>query len=367
MGTTDEKAGVGTVRRKLPANVKGYTSKGRTYFYFRGTSVRLPGLPWSPEFMEVHARMMAGKPAVDIGARRTVAGSVSAALVAYYRSADWNDGLADSTRKWRRNCLEKFRSDFGDLSLRTMPKRYVQAYVSAIAKPGSQQNMAQALGSFFRYCVDTMLLVENPCEGIKRARMIRSGGFKPWTEDDVEKFCSAHPVGSMARLALALYLNFGVRKSDVVRIGPRDIVDGELTDFQPQKTSRSGGLKITVPLTEETAAIIAATPLIGTRTFLVTSFGKPFTAAGFGNWFRQRCREANVSDVSSHGLRKLCLIRLAELDLSTDTIMAISGHKNRAEVDTYVAAVNRKKMARKAIAVSELARKKNIRGKEIVD
>ena len=72
-----------------------------------------------------------------------------------------------------------------------------------------------------------------------------------------------------------------------------------------------------------------------------------------------RCREAGVSDVSSHGLRKLCLIRLAELELNTDTIMAISGHKNRAEIDTYVAAVNRKKMARKAIGAVEAARKAN--------
>ena len=101
-----------------------------------------------------------------------------------------------------------------------------------------------------------------------------------------------HPVGSMARLALALYLNLGVRKSDVVRIGPRHIRDGELTDFQPQKTSRTGGKLITVPLLEETKALIAATPLTGTETFLVTSFGKPFTANGFGNKMAEWCKEA---------------------------------------------------------------------------
>jgi integrase len=316
--------------------------------------------------MAVHARMMAGrdtgKPAIDIGARRTVAGSVSAALVAYYRSADWIDGLAEATQKWRRNCLEKFRADFGDLSLRTIEKRYVQAYVSAIAKPGTQRNMAQALGSFFTYCVDTMLLADNPAEGVKRARMIRTGGHKAGTEDDVEKFCAHWSIGSMPRLALALYLNFGVRKSDVIRIGPGDIRGGELSDFQPQKTSRSGGIKITVPMTEETADIIGAT-VHGTKTYLVTRFGKPFTAAGFGNWFRRACVEAGV-EFRSHGLRKLCLIRLAELELNTDTIMAISGHKNRAEVDTYVAAVNRTKMARKAIAVSEAASQERARARK---
>ena len=30
------------------------------------------------------------------------------------------------------------------------------------------------------------------------------------------------------------------------------------------------------------------------REFLETEFGKPFTAKGFGNWFRDRCDEAGL-------------------------------------------------------------------------
>jgi Protein adenylyltransferase SelO len=37
---------------------------------------------------------------------------------------------------------------------------------------------------------------------------------------------------------------------------------------------------------------------------LVTAHGKPFTPAGFGNWFRDRCNEANLRHCSAHGLRK---------------------------------------------------------------
>jgi integrase len=47
--------------------------------------------------------------------------------------------------------------------------------------------------------------------------------------------------------------------------------------------------------------------------FLVTAFGKPFTANGFGNWFRQRCDEAGLPHCSAHGLRKAAAARLAEL------------------------------------------------------
>jgi hypothetical protein len=36
------------------------------------------------------------------------------------------------------------------------------------------------------------------------------------------------------------------------------------------------------------ADFVAKSPC-GSLTFLVTEYGKPFTAAGFGNWFRQQC------------------------------------------------------------------------------
>ena len=42
---------------------------------------------------------------------------------------------------------------------------------------------------------------------------------------------------------------------------------------------------------------------IGDLTFLVTEQGKPFTVNGIGNWFRDRCVEAEVPG-RAHGLRK---------------------------------------------------------------
>src|SRR6187399_2226407 len=50
-------------------------------------------------------------------------------------------------------------------------------------------------------------------------------------------------------------------------------------------------------------------PLIGSDTYLVTSFGKSFTANGFGNKMREWCDKAELPECASHGLRKLCLKR----------------------------------------------------------
>ena len=43
---------------------------------------------------------------------------------------------------------------------------------------------------------------------------------------------------------------------------------------------------VTVPVHPKLREIINATPMVGLTTFLVTHFGKPYSAAGFGNWFR---------------------------------------------------------------------------------
>jgi len=116
------------------------------------------------------------------------------------------------------------------------------------------------------------------------------------------------------RLALALLLYLGVRRGDAVRIGRQHVKDGWLR-FVPRKTRYRRERMSEKPILPVLADIIARSPT-GDLTFLVTSFGKPFTAAGFGNWFRELCDEAGCPDISAHGGRKATARRLAG-ELST--------------------------------------------------
>jgi integrase len=77
----------------------------------------------------------------------------------------------------------------------------------------------------------------------------------------------------------------------------------------------------------------------------VTEYGKQFTPAGFGNWFRRRCNEVGLPHCSAHGLRKAFLRRMAEAGCSEDYIASISGHKDMREIRTYVQGANKAKMA----------------------
>jgi hypothetical protein len=83
-------------------------------------------------------------------------------------------------------------------------------------------------------------------------------------------------------------------------------------------------------------------------TYLVTEVGKPFTAAGFGNWFADRCREAGLPDkCRAHGLRKAACRRLAEAGCTAPQISATSGRLSIREVQCYIEAASRALLAKK--------------------
>lgn len=137
-----------------------------------------------------------------------------------------------------------------------------------------------------------------------------------------------------------LLLYTAQRRSDVVRMGRQHVRDGILT-MRQQKT----GAEVSIPMHPQLQAIIAATAK-DNLTFLVTGAGKPFSPAGFTNWFRQCCNEAGLpKGCSPHGLRKAASRRLAEHGCSPHEIMAITGHKTLKEVTRYTAAVDRKRLA----------------------
>jgi integrase len=77
--------------------------------------------------------------------------------------------------------------------------------------------------------------------------------------------------------------------------------------------------------------------------------GKPFTPAGFGNWFRKQCDSAGLRHCTFHGLRKAASRRLAEYGSTTHEIAAITGHATLKEVERYTKSASRKRLAHPAM------------------
>jgi integrase len=114
----------------------------------------------------------------------------------------------------------------------------------------------------------------------------------------------------------------GPRRSDVVRLRRQMIRDGWLT-YTPWKTRKTGQL-VSVPVLPELQAEIERHSKTN-MTFLVTAYGKPFTAAGFGMRFRDWCDKAGLPHCSAHGIRKAAATLLAERGASEKQLNAIFG------------------------------------------
>lgn len=315
--------------------------KVRRYFRRPGFKrVPLPGLPGSPEFNAAYEAALAGSPAPkQIGSSRTMPGTVNALIISYYASTEFLT-LAPSSQKSRRIRVEKFRNEHGDKRVALLARHHIEKMIAAkMHTPAEALNFLKAVRPLMQHAVAIGMRGDDPTSGVTRPKM-RSAGIHTWTEDEIAKFEATHGVGSRARLGFALLLFTAQRRGDVIRMGRQHLHDGFI-----HVTQRKTGAELRIPVHPELAAIIEATPS-NHLTFLTTHAGAPFADAGFGNIFRDWCREAGLPEhCSAHGLRKAACRRLAEAGASANVIAAISGHKTLREVERYTRAADQARMA----------------------
>jgi integrase len=331
--------------RRPPKYVHGFFDRhGKPRFYFRRLGfkqVLLAGLPWSPEFMAAYEEALAGQPLL-IGAARVKPGSLRALAVSYFASPAFRT-TKPSTQYTYRNVIDRLCAEHGDKRAAMLQREHVVRLMAAHAnKPGSANALRRALRAMMRHAVEIGMRADDPTRDV-RAIAVKSDGYHSWTEAEIAAFERHQPVGSRARLAFALLLHTGQRRSDVVRMGRQHIGEGLLAVRQ-QKTGR----QLWIPVHPALAAIIAETPT-DHLTFLTTQFGQPFTAAGFGNWFREQCDAAGLHGCSAHGLRKAAARRLAEAGCTEHEIAAITGHASLREIVRYTKAADQKRLAAAAM------------------
>jgi integrase len=340
--------------RRPPKYVHGFIDRhGRPRFYFRRAGFKkipLSGLPWSPEFMEAYEKAVSGQSAsVDVGANRTKPGSMRALAVSYFQSVAYRSMTARTQRVYR-NMIERFcekidkkGNSFGDKRVALIGREHVVRLIASKAeKPEAANQFRKVLRAMMKHAVEIGLRADDPTRDVRAIR-VHSEGFHSWTDAEIAQFEKRHPVGSRARLAFALLLYTGQRRSDVVRMGYQHVRNGVLTVRQ-EKT----GAKLSIPLHPTLQAILADTTP-DNMTFLITQFGKPFTSNGFGNWFRDQCNAAGLPQCSAHGLRKAAARLLAEAGCTAHEIASITGHASLKQVAHYTRAVDQGRLANAAM------------------
>lgn len=280
------------------------------------------------------------------GATRTLPGSLSDLVASYYKSPEWR-GLSESTKRTYRGPIEALRAKHGDKPIAGLERRHVMAIVSERhATPAAANNLRKRLAQLLDHAIALDWIKSNPARMVKPYR-IEGQGFHAWDEGEIARFFEFHEPGSVPHRAVTLMLYTGAARVDAVKLGPWN-VRGDRIEYRRQKTIRSNGQLVTIPIHPDLAEVLFSLP--DDRPFLATAYGKARSADGLGNVMREWCDAAGLKACSSHGLRKACARRLAEAGASAHEIMAVTGHKTLAEVQRYTESAMREGLADEAFA-----------------
>lgn len=338
------------MKRTLPKYVTAYADRhGKLRYRFRRTGQKpysFRSKPGSPEFLhEYHACLSGGAaPTIIPGADRAVRGSFNDLISRFYRSAEWAAPSASSKKSYR-SVIERFRAEHGHRMVRDLRYAHVDSILARMSKtPAAANNLRKVLMRLMDYAVRVEMAQRNPVRGT-RAFKTNPEGWHSWSDEEIAKFEERHPLGTKPRLAFALLLYTGQRRSDVVRMGRQHLRDGWIT-FAQQKTRT----RLEIPVFSELARAIAAMPPSDHLTFLVTEYGRPFTAAGFGNWFRAQCDLAGLHNCSAHGLRKAFARIMVEAGLTHAQGKALTGHLTDSEFNRYSRGASQQALAASALA-----------------
>lgn len=325
--------------------------KERCRFRKGSVSCYLPH-PSAKGYSDAYEAALASKPGVTVQCKPR---SVNDLLPRFYETIGFKRG-GDDWRRTRRQVLEAFREEFGDdlvanfeashidiILARKMEKRVVDG--RPVGGTSAALRLREQLELLFKLAVKLKWIPVNPVEDAEDIAH-KGDGFYPWTEEDIAQFREFWPLGTKPRLAAELVLWTGARRGDAHRaVAP----SGGRIKFKAGKT----GKEQDVPVAPMLAAAIEAMPAVGLTALLVTEYGKPFTRAGFGNWFKDKCMKAGLPRCTLHGLRKALARRAADRGVQQQGLKALGQWAGDREVAVYVEGANQRRLA--ASALEEVA------------
>jgi len=305
------------------------------------TQIRIWSPEGTPEFDEEldQARLVMGADGPALTGH-----SLEWLVMSYMRSPDFQF-LGPSTKKVRAGLLNDvlIRLDRSRSFLRLSMQEILAIRDSMQDRPEAANARIKSLRQVYKWAGKRGLAETNPAMNVDYLSSKNPTGFYTWTPDEIAQYEDRHELGTMARLAIDLLQFTGVRRSDVVLLGPPHDRSGIL-HFTEQKNKNRSPKPRLVPILPQLQASIAATET-GSFTYLITQFKQPFTSNGFGNWYKKRCKEANLPHCSAHGIRKAAAVRAAMTGATTKQLMAIFGWDSAKMADKYTQAAESHKIA----------------------
>src|SRR5258708_1970091 len=355
-------------RRLPPGCVEDTDRHGNVRVYYRPTKkckkVRLSGTPWTESFMAEYDAAKGNaapkeKAGITLGTWRWL-------CVRYFAECTEDKRMDKRTQHVRRQILENTCDEpiapgsskfFRDMPLSKMPTDAIETIRDRkLEFPEAANGRVKAIRQVFRFGVKKKDKNGKPYAASNPARDVEyfktgSTGFYTWGIEDVQQFEARHPIGTKARLALALLMFTGQRRSDIIRFGKQHVKGGKVA-FTQWKGRNRKPKRLQLPILPALKRVIDASPC-GDMTFLINDLGRPFTDAGFGNKMRQWCDEAGLPECTAHGVRKAGATIAAENGATAHQLMAIFGWDTLKQAEVYTKAANQKRLAENSMHLIE--------------
>jgi len=345
-------------KESLPDNVSSYLDRhGKRRYRWRKSGSKphtFKAAYGTKEFAEELAAVIAGK-AGQAPSRHQI-GTVAWVAARYRVSTSFNGQKNAQTERTAWLILEKFVAEYGEDKISNFQFEHIEVILARAAEkrtnekgrlvggPHAAHNLRRELKTFFDYAFKLLRIERaNPVDKAATVKTPR-GGFHTWTEEEIAQYRAHHKLGTKARLALEIFLWTVQRRGDASKFGHKHLRGGQIS-FTPSKTKDSTGVVIAMPAAPQLLAAIDAMAVVGTETFLVTDYGKPFTVAGLGNKMREWCDDAGLPQCSAHGLRKAAARRAAEQGATNQGLKAVGGWSSDRQVAVYTEAANQALMA----------------------
>lgn len=262
-------------------------------------------------------------------------------LITEYRKSDWWKALRASTRvSYERAFVvleELKKKDLSFLDRSKILRLRDQAWMPERGRWLANMTVT-VLGIVLKFGQDKGHLKTNPlAENVRKIRAPKVKGAapanRPWTEEERRiVLAEAEP---HVRLALALMMCTGLRKSDAFEVGFNDIRDGDISVITNKRNA-----PVSLPIHPVLATAISARPGEKVGRLVIRRDGKPYTADGFDTvWHRYRKtlldRGAISPGLTLHGLRHTLGTLLKEAGMDDGDIADVLGQASVSMARLY--------------------------------
>lgn len=315
--------------------------KGRIYWRFEKGDYRtnLPGPFGSTDF---EAAYEAALEQVKVPKTRAKTDTIGWLIEQFLSSVRYKNS-SPIRKETLRYQFDWLREQAGDLPFARMKVRHVEALMAKKKGASAANSVKKNLSMLYNFAAK-----KHDYEGINPAKLAdrlreRGDGYHTWTEAEVERFLARHGPGTKARLAILIALNTGMARQDLC-VSNRDMLHRKKGKDRIEYARGKTGVGADLPVIPELAEELARLPPEQHSFLPKSNLREPYKVTSFGNWFRDRCREAGVPG-SIHGLRKAGATRLADAGASDREIASFLAHTDTTQASVYTKKANRSKLA----------------------